>query len=173
MPPGVHGPKGYPRLTAYGTQLLEKQKAKTIYGILERPFANIIAKAQRKVGDTGEHLINMLELRLDNVVFRCGLATTRRQARQLVNHGHILVDGKKINIPSALLKVGQVVTVKENSKSRPYFKTILEKLATYAPPQWLSLEAKIPEGKIIALPASLKDFKPLFDVKAVVEYYGR
>ncbi len=173
MPPGAHGPKGYPKLTAFGSQMMEKQKAKHIYGLTERQFANLVHGAQRKTGDTGEHLLNMLELRLDNVAYRLGLAATRPQARQMATHGHLLVDGKKLTIPSASLKVGQVLSLKEKTKQGAYFQQMAEKLKSLVPPAWLSLNPGIPEGKITAMPASIKEMKPLFDMKVVVEYYGR
>ena len=173
MPPGVHGPKGYQKLTAYGAQMMEKQKAKNVYGLNERQFANLVGKARQKTGDTGEHLLNMLELRLDNVAYRLGLASTRPQARQIVTHGHLLVDGKKLTIPSAALKIGQTVSIKEKGKQSVYFKEMTEKIKSFTPPAWLALNPAIPEGKITSMPASLKEMKPLFDLKVVVEYYGR
>jgi small subunit ribosomal protein S4 len=172
-PPGQHGPKGYPRLTAYGLQLAEKQKAKRMYGIMERQFKNIIEKAQAKVGNTGEYLVNFLEFRLDNAVYRLGYALSRRQARQLVNHGHFLVNGKSVNIPSYTLRIGDTVSLKESSRTLPLFKNLPETLKSYKPLSWLSLDPVALIGKVVSEPAALKELKPLFDVKAVVEYYSR
>lgn len=172
-PPGVHGPKGYPRLTAYGIQLQEKQKAKRVYGILERQFKNLVLKARRKTGDTGEHLLNFLESRLDNVVYRLGFASTRRQARQLVNHGHFLVDGKSVTIPSYLLRIGQTVTLKESSKNLSFFKNVIVNLPSHKVSAWLTLDPQKAEGKMAAYAGTLREMKPLFDVKVVVEYYSR
>lgn len=122
-PPGQHGAAARRRqLSDYGMQLREKQKAKFLYGVLERQFRRLFEQASRRSGVTGEYLLSLLERRLDNVVYRLGFATTRAQARQLVNHGHIVVDGRKTNIPSYTVKVGQVIAVRPQSRSRTYFR---------------------------------------------------
>ncbi len=172
-PPGVHGPKGYPRLTAYGAQLMEKQKAKHMYGLRERQFAGLVGKAQKKTGDTGKYVIDMLESRLDNVVYRLGFASTRPHARQLVTHGHFEVDGRKLTIPSALLKVGQKITIKELSKKKSAFATLEDRFKRIQVPAWLTLDTASCVGTVTNTPTSVVEFMPLFDVKAVVEYYGR
>ncbi len=172
-PPGVHGPSGYPRLTAYGAQLMEKQKAKNTYGLRERQFAGLMRNAQKKTGDTGKYLIDMLESRLDNVIYRLGFAETRPMARQLVSHGHFLVDGKRLTIPSALLKVGQKITIKESSKKKSTFTSLDDRFKHVQVPVWLTLDPAAYTGSVKAAPTSAADFMPLFDVKAVVEFYGR
>jgi small subunit ribosomal protein S4 len=144
FPPGQHGPTARRRqVSDYGVQLQEKQKARYMYGVLERQFRRIFEKAQRYPGETGAHLFILLERRLDNVVYRMGLATTRQQARQLVSHGHITVNGRKTNIPSFTVKVGEVIAVRPQSRSRAYFKNIVEsgELGKNKVPDWLRLNA--------------------------------
>ena len=124
-PPGFHGPKGKPRLTDYGIQLIEKQKAKWTYNLLEKQFRITFDKANKKHGDTGEILFKMLEMRLDNAVFRLGLANSRRQARQLVNHAHFTVNGVKTNIPSYNLKQGDIVKIRKSSLDNKHFRNLI------------------------------------------------
>lgn len=126
----------------YGNQLTEKQKLKFIYGILERQFRGIYDRAKQMDGITGENLLVLLERRIDNVVFRMGLASTRRQARQLVTHGHIAVNGKRLNIPSAVIKAGDVVSVMDSSRDKEYFKGKAEALAKQSVPAWMTLNAE-------------------------------
>lgn len=171
-PPGIHGPKGHPRMTEYGKQLREKQKAKRIYGLLERQFRNYFKKAFAKTGDTGELFVQFLETRLDNTVFRSGFAVTRQQARQIVSHGHILVNGKKVNIPSYQVKQGDVISVREKSKKAPLFKDFEKRTQPDHIPEWLSCDAKTMSCKVISKP-TLEQTQPLFDVKAIVEFYSR
>lgn len=137
----------------YGMQLNEKQKVKFIYGVLEKQFHAYYQKAERKQGITGEILLQELERRLDNVVYRLGFANTRREARQLVNHGHFTVDGKRVNIPSYQVKPGQVVAVREKSRSNAKFKALLEGNGKKICPKWMDKAKDSFEGKIVAMPA--------------------
>mgnify|MGYP003293811518 CR=1 FL=1 len=140
------------KMSEYGLQLNEKQKVKFIYGVLEKQFRKYYVMATKKNGITGEMLLQILETRLDNVIFRLGLANTRREARQIVNHGHILVDGKKVNIPSYLVKPGQVITVKEKSKSSSRMKEIVETNSSRLIPDWLDMDRNTLTGKVVNLP---------------------
>lgn len=137
----------------YGMQLAEKQKVKFIYGVLEKQFHAYYEKAERKQGVTGEILLQELERRLDSVVFRMGFANTRREARQLVNHGHFTVNGKRVNIPSFQVKPGDVVAVREKSRTSTKFKTLLEENGKKACPKWIDKAKDSFEGKIVAMPA--------------------
>jgi small subunit ribosomal protein S4 len=136
------------KMSEYGIQLREKQKAKFIYGVLEKQFRKYYVKAKTMSGITGESLLILLERRADNIVFRMGLAATRRQARQIVSHGHILVNGKKMNIPSALLKAGDVVTIKEKSRGTALFKDMAETATALDVPAWISFDAQNLAGTI-------------------------
>ena len=136
----------------YAMQLNEKQKVKFIYGVLETPFRNYYEKAEKADGKTGEILLQLLERRLDNVVFRLGFAKTRREARQLTNHGHFTVNGKKVNIPSYLVRPGDVIAVCEKSRSSAKFKALVEELGATATPKWLEKEKDSFEGKVAAMP---------------------
>ncbi|MDO5548987.1 MAG: 30S ribosomal protein S4 [Eubacteriales bacterium] len=136
----------------YAMQLNEKQKVKFIYGVLETPFRNYYEKAEKTDGKTGEILLQLLERRLDNVVFRLGFAKTRREARQLTNHGHFTVNGKKVNIPSYQVKPGDVIAVCEKSRSSAKFKALVEELGATATPKWLDKEKDSFEGKVAAMP---------------------
>ena len=145
----IHGNK---KMSEYGLQLREKQKAKFIYGVLEKPFRNYYAKADRMKGMTGENLMILLESRLDSVVFRMGFARTRREARQIVDHKHILVNGKQVNIPSYLVKAGDVIEVREQSKSLQRYKDILEVTAGRLTPEWMDVDIEGLKGTIKNLP---------------------
>ena len=140
------------KLSEYGLQLREKQKAKFIYGVLEKPFRNYYEKADRMKGMTGENLMILLESRLDSVVFRMGFARTRREARQIVDHKHILVNGKQVNIPSYLVKAGDVIEVREQSKSLQRYKDILEVTAGRLTPEWMDVDIEGLKGTIKNLP---------------------
>ena len=144
--------QGKKKQSEYGLQLTEKQKVKFIYGVQEKQFRKYYVMATKKHGITGEELLSILETRLDNVVFRLGLANTRRQARQIVNHGHILVNGKKVDIPSYLVKEGDVVAVREKSKSSQSMKDIAEANATRGIPSWLDMDKNQMQGKVVTLP---------------------
>lgn len=171
-PPGIHGPKGKIRLTGYGTQLREKQKTKHIYGILEKQFRNYFDKASKKKGDTSEFLLQLIEMRLDNVVYRLGLAKGRQQARQLVGHGLIRVNGKKVTISSYGVEVGDVISIKPNAASKKLFLDLPQTLQKYEVPVWLSLDTAKLEGKIIRKPTK-DDIKTQFDLKMIIEFYSR
>ncbi len=140
------------KMSEYGLQLNEKQKVKFIYGVLEKQFRKYYVMATKKNGITGEMLLQILETRLDNVIFRLGLANTRREARQIVNHGHILVNGKKVDIPSYLVKPGEVITVKEKSRNSARIKEIVETNASRVVPSWLDMDKNTLTGKVVALP---------------------
>ena len=152
-PPGQHGQARARKASEYGTQLREKQKTKRYYGMLEKQFHAYYEKAERKQGITGEILLQELERRLDNVVFRMGFANTRREARQLVNHAHFTVNGKRVNIPSYQVKPGDVVAVSEKSRSTTKFKSLLEENGKKACPKWIEKANDSFEGKIVAMPA--------------------
>ena len=156
----------------YGKQLNEKQKVKFIYGVLEKQFHGYYEKAERQKGITGEIMLQELERRLDNVVYRMGFASSRREARQLVNHGHFTVNGKRCNIPSAQVKVGDVVAVCQKSQSSVKFKTLLEELGKKAMPQWIERAADTFEAKIVALPVR-EDIDFEVSENLIVELYSR
>ncbi|MBL7869995.1 MAG: 30S ribosomal protein S4 [Cyclobacteriaceae bacterium] len=170
-PPGMHGKGKRRKQSEYAVQLAEKQKAKYIYGVLERQFENIFDKASRKKGVTGEVLLQMLESRLDNMVYRLGVAPTRRAARQLVVHKHITVNGEVVNIPSANLKAGDKVAVREKSKS---LETITTSLALQSAKKynWLEWESSEMEGKIINLPLR-QDIPENINEQLIVELYSK
>ena len=156
----------------YGKQLMEKQKVKFIYGVLEKQFYHYYEMAERKRGITGEIMLQYLERRLDNVVFRMGFAATRREARQLVNHGHFTVNGRRVNIPSAMVKVGDVVAVCQKSQQSPKFKALLEEYGKKTVPAWIEKAADSFEGKIAALPAR-EDIDYEVAENLIVELYSR
>lgn len=156
----------------YGLQLNEKQKVKFIYGVLEKQFRKYYVMATKRNGITGEMLLQILESRLDNVVFRLGLANTRREARQIVNHGHILVNGQKVNIPSYLIKQGDVVTLKEKSRSSSRIKDIVEANASRVVPKWLDMDKNTLTGKVVALPAR-DDIDYEVEEHLIVELYSK
>ena len=159
------------KMSEYGLQLREKQKAKFIYGVLEKPFRNYFAKAQQMNGLTGPNLMILLESRLDNVVFRMGLARTRREARQIVDHKHVLVNGKQVNIPSYLIKAGDVIEIKENKKASGRYKQILEVTAGRLVPEWLDAEDNF-KGTVKNLPTREQIDVPV-DEMLIVELYSK
>lgn len=171
-PPGMHGLKRQSKLSEYGQQLREKQKAKATYGILERQFRNYYAEADRRQGVTGDNLMQLLELRLDNVIYRLGLTKTRKQARQVVNHGHVLVNGTKVSIPSAQVKVGDVITL------HPAYAKMLKEtsaddaFASAEAPNWLLFDAKKLQGTVQALPQRL-EIDASINEQLIVEFYSR
>lgn len=171
-PPGLHGAKGRTRLTAYGRQLREKQKAKRIYGLLEKQFANYYQKAKRQKGNTGETLSQFLEKRLDNAVYRLGFAVSRRLARQLVSHGHFLINQKKVNLPSYQVKTGDLIGLKEKSRSLPFFKNLKETSGRPELPSWLSFDQENLTGKVTSQPL-LADLPKNIDLTLIIEYYSR
>ena len=160
------------KVSEYGLQLREKQKAKFIYGVLEKPFRNYFEKAQRMNGMTGENLMRILESRLDNVVFRLGLARTRREARQIVDHKHVLVNGKQINIPSYLVSAGDVIEIKEKHKSSPRYKGITEITAGRLVPEWLESDLEALKGTVKELPRREQIDVPV-DEMLIVELYSK
>lgn len=156
----------------YGLQLCEKQKAKFIYGVLEKPFHNYYEKADQMKGMTGTNLMTMLESRLDNVVFRMGFARTRKEARQIVDHKHVLVNGKQVNIPSYLVKAGDTIEIKENKKGSQRYKEILEATAGNMVPEWLEADAENLKGTVKELPAREAIDVPV-DEMLIVELYSK
>ncbi len=173
FPPGLHGPKLQKRrATSYGLQLAEKQRAKIIYNISERQFRNYVAKAVNIKGNTGEHFLRLLEHRLDNVIYRLGLALSRPQARQLVNHGHVVVNGKKVNIPSYQTKIGETVTIRGKSQKSPYFTNRKESMKMEMIPDWLNWDIASQTGKIVKDPVT-EDVKKAVNAKMIIEFYSR
>ncbi|MFA5995429.1 MAG: 30S ribosomal protein S4 [Patescibacteria group bacterium] len=171
--PGQHGnSKRRPRITQYGLQLREKQKAKLLYGILEKQFQNYFTAASKHVGNTSELFMQLLEMRLDNAVYRSGFSTTRRQARQLVSHAHVLVNGKICNIPSRQLKINDVVSIKTNSQASKLIKDMVPTLKMHEAPQWLQVSADPLQFKVMAKPTT-KDAEQGILVNLIVEYYSR
>ncbi|AOT71195.1 30S ribosomal protein S4 [Geosporobacter ferrireducens] len=167
--PGQHG-QGRKKLSNYGLQLREKQKAKRFYGLLETPFRAYFEKAEKMPGITGENLLRILETRLDNVVYRMGFASSRKEARQLVRHGHFTVNGKKVDIPSFLVSVGDVIKVKEKSFSSAKFKELAEAAANV--PNWVQVSFENLEGKVVALPTREDIDIPIAE-HLIVELYSR
>ena len=156
----------------YGLQLREKQRAKFIYGVLEKPFRNYYQKAQKKPGMTGENLMIILETRLDNVIFRMGFARTRKEARQIVDHKHVLVNGKQVNIPSYLIKVGDVIEIKEKNKNIQRMKDIVEVTGGRLVPDWLEVDAEKLQGTVKELPSREQIDVPV-DEMLIVELYSK
>jgi len=160
------------RISDRGLQLREKQKVRFSYGVLERQFRCFFAKAAKSTGSTGENVLILMERRLDNVVYRLGFASSRSQARQIVRHGHILVNGHKVNIPSYVVKSGDVIKWREGSTKTEYYKKLIEEIGSKNIPGWLSLDKEKLIGSILTLPDK-NDLDPKFDVKAIVKYYSR
>ncbi len=169
--PGQHG-QSRRKLSEYGTQLREKQKVRRAYGMLEGQFRHYFEMANKKEGVTGENLLSILESRLDNVVFRLGLAVSRPEARQLVSHAHFTVNGKKVNVPSYLVKPGDVISVKEKSRHSAKFDTILASTESRLVPKWLDMNRDTLEGKVISL-AEREDIDMPIEEHMIVEYYSK
>ena len=170
--PGQHG-TGRPRkASGYALQLREKQKVRRTYGVLERQFSKHFTTAAKRAGRTSENLLQILEMRLDNLVYRLGFADSRAQARQLVNHGHFAVNGRKTDIPSFIARPNAVITVRDRSKGLEYFKVRAELLTTKGVPAWLSLDIQAMSGRVLSLP-SRTDLELPFEEQLVVEYYQR
>ena len=169
--PGQHG-QGRKKLSEYGLQLREKQKAKRFYGVLEGQFAHYYELAEKKAGVTGENLLQILESRLDNVIYRLGFGLSRAEARQLVVHGHFLVNGKKVDIPSYLVKEGDVITIKETSRSLPKIKAIIEATEGKNIPEWLDLDRNTLRGKVVTL-AKRSDIDLEVEEHLIVELYSK
>ena len=160
------------KMSEYALQLREKQKAKFIYGVLEKPFRNYYAKAKQMEGMTGENLMRLLESRLDNVMFRMGFARTRKEARQIVDHKHVLVNGKQVNIPSYLVKAGDTIEIKENKKGSQRYKEILEVTGGNMIPDWLEVDSENLKGTVKELPAREAIDVPV-DEMLIVELYSK
>lgn len=170
--PGQHGQARAKKPTEYGLQLREKQKARRMYGVMEKQFRNYFDIAARKKGVAGENLLILLERRLDNVIFHLGFASSRPEARQLVNHGHFTINGKKVDIASYSIRVGETIAIKEGSKSSPRMKQLLENLGSRTVPGWLSLDANTATGTIVALPTR-EDIQIPIQEHLIVEKYSR
>lgn len=170
-PPGMHGRLGQRKLTEYALALIEKQKLRFSYGLTERQFHRVYEKALRKRGVTGETMLQILETRLDNVVYRLGFAPTRPAARQMVVHGHIMVNGRKVTIPSYAVGVGDVIEVRNKSSSRQLATRSLERPAVKLP-AWLSLQKDLLRGVVLRLPTP-EEAQPLANVQTVVEFYSK
>ena len=171
FPPGQHGQNRI-KMTDYGIQLREKQKVKKMYGLVEKQFRVTFDKASRAKGVTGEKLLELLERRLDNVVFRLGFASTRRQARQWVGHGHVKVNGRKVGVPSYAVRVNDVVEIKDNTVSRQMATKNLEISTSRAVPDWLLLNKEAFKGTVLRIP-SRDEIQPIANEQAVVEFYSR
>ncbi len=170
-PPGQHG-QGRGKISDYGLQLREKQKVKRMYGVLEKQFRGYFERAERMRGVTGTNLLVLLERRLDNVVYRLGFANSRSQARQLVRHNHVLVDGLRVNLPSFLVKVGQTVQVTEKSRTSPLVRDALEAAARRGCPPWLELEKEAAKGRVSMFPTR-EDITMPIQEHLIVELYSK
>lgn len=170
-PPGQHG-QGRGKLSDYGIQLREKQKVRKTYGLLERQFRRYFHEAERRKGITGEILLQLLERRLDNVVYRMGFAPNRREARQLIAHGHFLVNGKKVNLPSYIVKVGDLVEVKESSRDIPEINNSLSKIEHRGLPTWVEVDSANFKGKVLHVPSRDEVQLPVQE-QLIVELYSK
>jgi small subunit ribosomal protein S4 len=170
--PGVHGPKSRRKHTDYGLGLIEKQKLRYYYGLMERQFRGVYERALKRRGVTGEQMLQILETRLDNIAYHLGFGTTRASARQLVSHGHVKVNGRKVNIPSYALKVNDVVEIKDTNVSRQLATKNLELATSRAVPDWLSLNKEGFKGTIMRIPTR-DEIQPIANEQAVVEFYSR
>jgi small subunit ribosomal protein S4 len=170
--PGVHGPKSRRKTTDYGLGLLEKQKLRYYYGLMERQFRGVYEKALRRRGVTGEQMLQILETRLDNVVYHLGFANTRAASRQMVSHGHMKVNGRKVSIPSYALKVNDTIEVRDTSRARQMATKNLESATSRAVPDWLSLNKDAFKGVVMRIPTRA-EIQPIANEQAVVEFYSR
>jgi small subunit ribosomal protein S4 len=171
-PPGQQTARRRPRISERGLQLREKQKARYSYGLLERQFKRLFTAAERQSGVTGENLLVLLERRLDNVVYRLGFADSRAQARQLVRHGHILLNGRQTDIPSRLIKEGDTISWKPTSTESEYYKQLVKDIKSKQVLNWLSLDTQNLVGQVLSLPTP-DDIEAKFDGKSIVEFYSR
>jgi small subunit ribosomal protein S4 len=174
-PPGQHGREGQfrrGRASDYLLQLREKQKARRIYGVMEKQFANYFERAARRSGLTGSNLLILLESRLDNLVYRLGLASSRSQARQLVSHGHLMLNGRKTDVPSALVSAGDVISIRPESTKLTYFKELRQDIDDRQVPRWLSLDTGNLSGTVLNLPVR-EDIDVSLNEQLIVEYYSR
>ena len=170
-PPGDHGQRRR-KISEYGEHLKEKQKIRNIYGVLERQFRKHFEEAKRQSGATGENLLKLLETRLDNVVYRLGFADSRSQARQLVTHGHFRLNGRRTDIPSAIVRQGDVISVSPHARATEYFKIVSETLAKKSTPRWLDLDAPEMSGRVMNLPGR-EEIETNVNEQLVVEFYSR
>jgi len=170
--PGMHGPKSRRKTTDYGLGLLEKQKLRYYYGLMERQFRGVYEKALRRRGVTGEQMLQILETRLDNVVYHLGFANTRAASRQMVSHGHVKVNGRKVSIPSFALKVNDSIEVRDSSRARQMATKNLESATSRAVPDWLSLNKDAFKGVVMRIPTRA-EIQPIANEQAVVEFYSR
>ncbi len=173
FPPGQHGKARRPKMLGYGLQLREKQKTRRIYGILERQFRNGFEKAAKTRGITGELLLSNLERRLDNVIYRMGLGTSRPQSRQIVRHGHILVNGKKVNIPSFMVKPDDVIEVREKSRKNPAILAARDATAHQPTPNWLEVDRENLKGRVISIPKREDLVQIQINDQMIVELYSK
>jgi small subunit ribosomal protein S4 len=170
--PGVHGPKSRRKHTDYGLGLIEKQKLRYFYGLMERQFRGVYEKALKRRGVTGEQMLQILETRLDNVVYHLGFAITRAAARQMVSHGHVKVNNRKVNVPSYALKVNDVIEVRESNVSRQLATKNLELSTSKVVPDWLTLNKDAFKGSVLRIPTR-EDIHPIANEQAIVEFYSR
>ncbi len=171
-PPGFHGPKGRKRASEFSTQLNEKQKAKKYYNLLEKQFRLTFEKAGKKTGDIGVNFLRLLEMRLDNAVYRLGFASSHVEARQIVSHGHITINGRKCDVPSAVVKPGDVIKIKKTSLKNRYFRNLVEKLKTAPTVGWLFLDIKDLSGKVLQEP-NKEDLPQNINVQMIIEFYSK
>jgi len=170
--PGVHGPKSRRKHTDYGLGLIEKQKLRYYYGLMERQFRGVYEKARKRRGVTGEQMLQILETRLDNVVFHLGFAATRAAARQMVSHGHVTVNGRKVNVPSYCLKVNDAIVIKNSNVSRQLATKNMESSVSRSVPDWLSMNKEEFKGTVMRIPTR-DEIQPIANEQAVVEFYSR
>ena len=170
--PGVHGPKSRRKHTDYGLGLIEKQKLRYYYGLMERQFRGVYEKALKRRGVTGEQMLQILETRLDNIVYHLGFATTRAAARQMVAHGHVKVNGRKVSIPSFAVKVNDVIEAKDNNVSKQLATKNMELSTSRTIPEWLSLDKAAFKGTLVRVPTR-DEIQPIANEQAVVEFYSR
>ncbi len=171
-PPGLHGPRSRRKLTDFAVGLMEKQKLRYYYGLMEKPFRHVYERALKKRGVTGETMLQILETRLDNVVYHLGISPTRPAARQMITHGHIKVNGKKVNIPSYALKVNDIIDVKDSKVSRQLAMKGLELSTNRIVPAWLAVDKDKQRGVVLKVP-TIDEIQPMANVQAVVEFYSR
>ncbi|MEA3449564.1 MAG: 30S ribosomal protein S4 [Patescibacteria group bacterium] len=170
--PGFHGPRQRVRISDYGKQLKEKQKARYQYNMMEKQFRLTFERAKNKPGDTGEIFIQMLESRFDNTIYRIGFASSRAQARQLINHGHFTINDQRMSIPSYKVKVGDIIKIKNNKKEAKYFKNISEILKNKEVPGWINFDIKELKAKILHAPL-MDQVNPSFNIQLIIEYYSK
>lgn len=173
-PPGQHGKRFARKMSEYGTQLKSKQKVRQTYRMMEKQFKNLIKKAMVSKEETGEAIVHNLETRLDNVVYRSGIAQSRDQARQLVSHGHIMLNGRKTNVPSYAVKKGDEVTIRPGSTKSPYFANLMPQwLKIYDVPQWLEVDKNRINVKIKSFPGMIESGLDMKDIQSIIEFYSR